>query len=278
MFCRYCGKKIIDDSVFCPYCGKSLHEQDIESVPTIIETTTEKTNDIVNIEDYAHYKKRANEIASHSLQKVTKTICYIALAVFLFFNIKMAPMYGWAKIFFYVGAAAIAISVVVFFNKKVLTGEVKRHYIAFLILALITIISSISLRIVYEAKVDYVENQMPSSGQILISLSEKTEYYNSTGTGVIRNPSTNIRIGDKWYDRGDIIPVVLNKNYSLRVGAGGSGSGGYTDSSITFSKSLFSNGQYKLSKTVYITSGSASMAEVDLTFKRFCTFWEVIFY
>ena len=25
MFCRYCGKPIVEDSEFCTYCGKSLY-------------------------------------------------------------------------------------------------------------------------------------------------------------------------------------------------------------------------------------------------------------
>ena len=109
-------------------------------------------------------------------------------------------------------------------------------------------------------------------------LSEKTEYYNDTGIGTLRNPSTHIRIGNKRYEGGDKIPVLLNKEYSLRVGSGGSGSGGYIDSSITFSKSSFLNGKYTITKEVYITSGPASMAEVNLIFKRYCTFWEVVLY
>lgn len=278
MFCRFCGKQIIEDSVFCPYCGKSLDEKEKTTTSVKKEIPVIQTSSTDNSADYEHYKKRANNIASYSLQKVTKIICYIALAVFLIFNIKMAPMYGWAKFFFYVGAAAIAIGLIVLFNKKVLTCDSKRQFIVCFCLALFIIMSSIGLRIVYESKVDYVENQIPANGQILVSLSKKTQYYNSTGTGVIRNPSTNIKIGEKWYDSGDTIPVELNKSYSLRVGAGGSGIGGYTDGSITFSKNSFSNGKYQLSKSVYFSGVTASMAEVNLTFTRFCTFWEVVLY
>lgn len=282
MFCRYCGKQIIDDSTFCPFCGKLLDETKETRLAIKRDSSLEKTCDHMGKSDYAYYKKRANSIASYPLQKTTQIVCYIALAVFLFFNIKMAPMYGWAKFFCYLGTAAIAIGVIVLFNKKVFIGESKKAYMLCLVLAVITIIASISLRIIYESKVDYVERQIPSDGHIYLTFSEETEYYNSTGTGVINNPSTNIRIGEKWYKSGDIISVDLSKNYSLRVKVSGGVIGalvsGYTDGMVVFRSKLFPNGKYNLSKTIYFLSGPASMAEVDLTFKRFCTFWEVIFY
>lgn len=34
MFCRFCGKKIVDNSLFCPYCGKSLALQSEDEVVT----------------------------------------------------------------------------------------------------------------------------------------------------------------------------------------------------------------------------------------------------
>ena len=33
MFCRYCGKKIPDDSIFCPKCGRSLAKSDTQEAP-----------------------------------------------------------------------------------------------------------------------------------------------------------------------------------------------------------------------------------------------------
>ena len=63
----------------------------------------------------------------------------------------------------------------------------------------------------------------------------------------------------------------------MRVGAGGSEGSDYIDTSITFTNTSFKNGQYTVTKEVRITSGPASMAEVQLIFNRYCTFWEVIF-
>lgn len=278
MFCRYCGKQIPEDSEFCSGCGKPLGEVQKTNGTIKSNVLTENTVPVFDDENYAYYKKKANNIASYSLQKMTKVVCYIALGVFLFFNIEMAPMYGWAKVFCYLITAAIAIGIVVLFNKKVLTGESKKLYTVFLLFSIAIIISSIGLRIVYESKVDYVKKQIPSYGDILITLSEETEYYNSTGIGSIRNPSTSIKIGDEWYESGDVIPITLNKNYFLRVGASGLGSGGYTDGTLTITKSSLANGKYSLSKNVCMRSDPDLMAEVTITFTRYCTFWEVVFY
>lgn len=276
MFCRFCGKEVKDDSKFCPYCGKP---QGVAA--NIVNNTKEgiiAKGPEQSERNYTYYKKKADNMASYTLMKITKIMSYIALGVFLFFSIKMSPMYGWAKFFCYLLMAGIAISLLMLFNKKVFTGESKKLYHLSLFISVFAIVFSVGLRIVYEAKVDYVKQQMPSSGEILFSMSEKTEYYSNTGTGTIRNPKTVIRIGDKWYDSGDIIPIRLNESYSLRVGSGGSGSGGYTDGTLVISKSSLSNGKYTIRKEVNILSGPASMAEVTISFSRYCTFWEVIFY
>lgn len=269
MFCRFCGKSILEDSIFCPFCGKAVEE---------VNPRDNNVNPELKFSDEEYYKRKASQQAGELLISKTKIICYIALGVFLLFNIKMAPSYGLLKFLCYVITSGIAIGLVTLFRKKVLTGKKKILYIITLFVSIIVILGSISLRIVYESKVDSVTTKIPSSGEIVLLLSEKTEFYNDTGTGMIRNPSTSVRIGDKWYEGGDKIPVLLNKEYSLRVGSGGSGSGGYIDSSITFRKSSFMNGEYIITKDVYITSGPASMAEVNLIFKRYCTFWEVVLY
>lgn len=275
MFCRFCGKSIEGDSVFCPYCGKPLEEnavkpEKIVSQPTMTDTT-------FNVRDDAYYLSQASKIAGSTLISITKIICYVALATFLFLNIKMAPSYGIIKTAIYVITAAIAIGLVVLFNKKVFSGKSKTKFKIVLIASVIVIVVSVGLRIVYETKVDSVTAQFPTSGSVKVIMTTHTDYYNDTGTGSIRNPSTNIRIGEKWYDSGAVIEVALNQKYSMRVGAGGSGSGGYIDTSITFTNSSFKNGRYTVTKEVRITSGPASIAEVQLTFKRYCTFWEVIF-
>lgn len=181
------------------------------------------------------------------------------------------------KMQIYVITAAIAICLVVLFNKKVLAGKSKAKYTFVLVASIIVIIFSVGLRIVYETKVDSVTAQFPLSGSVKVIMTTHTDYYNATGVGFVRNPSTNIWISEKRYDSGSIIEVDLNQKYSMRVGAGGSEGSDYIDTSITFTNTSFKNGQYTVTKEVRITSGPASMAEVQLIFNRYCTFWEVIF-
>lgn len=276
MFCRFCGKSIVDDSVFCPCCGKRLEENAPEPEKTNLQPTV--TDTAFNVRDDAYYFSQASKIAGSTLISATKIICYAALAVFLFLNIKMAPSYGAIQVVIYVITAAIAIGLVVLFNKKVFVGNSKTKFKGVLIISVIVIVVSVGLRIVYEAKVDSVTAQIPTSGSIRVIMTEHTDYYNDTGTGTVINPSTDIRIGEKWYfDSGVVIEVTLDQRYSMRVGASGSGNGGYTDTDITFRNSSFENGQYTVTEEIEIASDPASIAEVQLTFKRYCTFWEVIF-
>ena len=93
MFCRYCGKTIADDSDFCSYCGKSLGTGNLASKPA-----------------EASQKKKPEKTYDYTtLDFFMTALCYIALGVFLFFNIKMAPFYGIWKDIAYVVEAAIAI-------------------------------------------------------------------------------------------------------------------------------------------------------------------------
>lgn len=275
MFCRFCGKNIEDDSLFCTYCGKPLEGNYAEPEGTISQPTL--TTSPADIRDETYYLYQASKIAGSTLISITKIVCYVALAVFLFLNIKMAPSYGITKTVIYVITSAIAIGLVVLFNKKVLSGKSKAKYTFALIVSIIVIVVSAALRIVYESKVDSVTAQFPTTGSVKVTLSAHTNYFNATGIGSIRNPSTTIRIGEKSYESGAVIEVYLNEKYSMRVGAGGSGSRGYLDTNITFTNSSFKTGKYTVTKEVWFTSGPASMAKVQLTFERYCTFWEVIF-
>ena len=268
MYCRFCGKHIIEDSNFCPYCGKVVGEIDLIDSTYDIEK---------NYFDEQYYKRKVSQTASVGLVSSTKIICYVALFVFLIFNIKMSPSYGWVKIAFYITTSAITIGLVTIVQKKVFISNRKTLYIIVLITSVMVIVTSISLRIIYEMKVDAVRTQIPSSGEIVLSLLEETEYFNDTGLGIIRNPNTSIRLYGKWYKNGDKIPVQLNKEYFLRVSSGGTEYGGYKDVFITFKKSSFTKGKYEINKVVPLTDDATIIAEVNLVFERYCAFWEVVF-
>lgn len=274
MFCRYCGKNIKEDSEFCPFCGQKLST----AINTPVTTSTYQEPATSPVKSDEYYIKEAEKLASSSLQSACKFFCYTALAVFLFFNLKMAPFYGTAQIVAYIVMAAVAICLVMLFNKKILPGRSKSAYSAVLWLSIIVIAASVGLRVVYESKVDAAESDFSSSSSVYVTMTLHTDYFNATGTGTIRNPSSHIKIGDAWHDSGDSFEVALNKQYDMRVGSGGSGSGGYIDTTIKFMPSSFKDGKYVITKEVRITSGPASLAEVTATFRRFCPFWDVIFH
>ena len=165
---------------------------------------------------------------------------------------------------------------IILFKKKVLAGESKTKYCISLIISLMVIILSVGLRITYESKIDATVSDFSNTGRLQLNLNMDTDYYSYVSAGTIRNPSTNIKIGDLWYDSGDTILVDLNKSYPIRIGCGYSGSGGYIDESIVFSKDLFRNAKCSMNRRVNI--GSSEYAIVEILFSRVCSFWEVIFY
>ena len=93
MFCRYCGKSIADDSDFCTYCGKALHSGTGSPLPA------EKTE-----KDKTGHKYHYNRLDFFMM-----ALCYLALGIFLFLNVKMAPFYGGWKFLAYILEAVLAI-------------------------------------------------------------------------------------------------------------------------------------------------------------------------
>ena len=65
LFCRFCGKQIVDDSVFCPYCGKSLDEKEKEASQIKKEIPIIRVGSTTKGTDYDNYKKRANSFSTH---------------------------------------------------------------------------------------------------------------------------------------------------------------------------------------------------------------------
>ena len=259
MFCRYCGKSIAEDSDFCTYCGKHISDE-TNSANTLLEEN--------------HGNNKANIpsgfFAKH-LSLIVMALCYIALGTFLFFNIKMAPFYGWWKFLAYVVETAIAIYLTLLTKNKI--SECKSFTIKILsiIFSIFIILSSVTLRIVYEAKVDVAEKDIPSYGTILVDVSRDTDYY-SYASGVVYDPSTSIKINGA----NDPAKITLGRSTDLEITVKGNHTSGSTSDTITLYASDFVNGKYSITKTVYVGSGISATVEVKL--RRYCTFWEVIFY
>lgn len=283
MYCRFCGKEILDDSQFCPYCGgmlASAPNQDREKRAAIHDYPTSTTEEDATPQKHneEYYRNQAKKTAGYQLMDAAKYLCYTALGVFLFLNIKMSPSYGWMKFLAYVVMAGIAILCVWGFNKVYLVNQTKIIYTATIGISIFVILASIGLRLIYETKVDQATADIPSAGNVLLTMTENAEYYSYTGEGYVTDPGTTVILNDSSLSSGDRFRVVLGKKYPLRVGAHHNTGHAYMDTSISFDAADLHNGPYKISKEVFFKSGNASSAVVTLTFERCCTFWEVIFY
>ncbi len=266
VYCKFCGTNILNDSINCPNCGNSAN----------IDLTKNETTSMF---DGNNYNKKTPQISYDNLESFSLKMSFISLIVFLFFNIKMAPSYGIKKLFFYIITAFVTICLV--FAIGAFLIKMKKQVLHYLniFLSFLLIASCVSLRIMYESKIDLVKEQIPTTGEVLIQYTEKTDYYNSYGEGSIQNPSTKIKIGDKWHYAMDKFLITLNNSYTFRVETGGGSKKGYFDGIITFEKSLFTQGKYIVPMRVKLNNSPlGDFAEMYLTFERCCTFWEVIFH
>ena len=259
MFCRYCGKAIADDSDFCTYCGKPLFEK-LNNI-----STEEKTRNIS-----ASYKAKSN-FFTNNISLLVKAFCYIALGVFLFFNIKMAPFYSGWKLLAYIAEGTIAIVLTVLTKRKIADSSYMSIKMISLTFSILVILSSITLRIVYDAKVDMVEKDIPSSGTILVDVGYDTDYY-SYITGVVYDPNTSVEINGA----NDDAKITFGQPTKLEITVKGNQQKDSISDIITLHPSDFVNGKYTITKHLYLDGGPS--ASVDVKLRRYCTFWEVIFY
>lgn len=259
MFCRYCGKSIAEDSDFCTYCGRFISNNPNDMTPPAKETPRIKRVSV------------SNSFFAEHLPLIVRTLCYIALGTFLFFNIKMAPFYGWWKFLAYVIEAAIAIYLTVLAKSKIAESNSFKLKLLSAIFSTLIILSSVTLRIVYESKVDMAEKDIPRSGTILVDISHDTDYYSYTG-GLVSDPSTSIRVNGA----SDPAKITLGQPTKLNIKVKGNLNAGTTSDTITLHNSDFTNGTYLITKRVYLDGGIS--ATIKITLRRYCTFWEVIFY
>ena len=259
MFCRYCGKAIAEDSDFCTYCGRFI---------------SDNSNIAVSLEKKKPCNKQASALSgffAEHLPLIVRTSCYIALGTFLFFNMKMAPFYGGWKFLAYVVEAAVAIYLTVLTKERISESNSFRLKVLSVVFSVFVILSSVTLRIVYESKVDVVEKDIPRSGTILVDISRDTDYY-SYAAGLVSDPSTSININGA----SDPAKVTLGQPTKLDIKVKGNHKTGTTSDTITLYAPDFADGTYSITKRVYLDGGIS--ATVKVTLRRFCTFWEVIFY
>ena len=258
MFCRFCGEEIPIDSEFCQFCGRNLG-------------TYLSGDDKPIINERAHSKG----MNLNKLSKISSIFFYVGIVAFLLLFIKMAPGIGSIKFLSYMIGAATTIALAVLIN-RIKNGKATRNrQLIALVFGLLLLIPSIGLRIVYECKVDAVTADIPISGKVYLSMTTNEEFFSYISDGYVENPSSNIRIGDKWLEGSATFEVELNKKYEMRVTTGYSGNHNYTDTQIIFTASKL-NGGYTVVKKVSLDK--MEYAEVTISFERVCSFWDVIFH
>ena len=260
MFCRFCGKKLQDDSDFCPYCGKNQSTQMVS--PT-----------------YQPEKARAfkNDISIRTLETIASIVFYVGIVVFLILLFKMAPGIGNETVLSYLITIILSIIIHKIRDKK----YTKKRQILAILFGLLLLIPSIALRIVYEAKVDSVTSNIPSSGTVCVQVKLDEEFFSYYYEGIVRDPYSYITVDGRKYDDTTEFRIDMGEKYTVQIGAGYAGRRGVASSSasgkttdtITLSPSNLRNG-YTIKEQININDGYAN---VTVKLFRVCTFWEVIF-
>ena len=243
MFCRYCGQSIAEDSVFCSYCGKNICDN-----ANNVGASTE------------HKKVKSNSLSDFFIE-------YLPLIVRTLF-------YGWWKFLIYVVEAVFAVCLTALTKSKISECKSLKLKILSIIVSTFIILSSITLRIVYEVKVDIAEKDLPSYGTVLVEISYDTDYYTDYSYigGVVYDPSTSIKVNGA----SDHAKITLGQTSDLEIKVNGNHESGAASDTINLHSNDFVNGTYSITKTVNVGGGISAAVEVKL--RRYCTFFEVIFY
>ena len=254
MYCRFCGNSIANDSDFCTYCGRLLGTS--STAPKMAETA-------IPIKPQKRYHHTKTDL-------FMMAFCYLALGVFLFLNIKMAPFYGWLKFLAYIVEAAVAIFLTWFTKEKLEGFCTHKIKICSIVLSILVIISSVGLRIVYENKVEIAEADIPKSGTVLVSIRRDVEHSSYAG-GWIRDPETTIKVNGQ----SGKAEITFGEPFTLEINTSGSNLRDSSKETLTLNSSHFKKGTYQFTRTLRL--GYINV-KVDITMKRICTFWDVIFY
>lgn len=261
MYCRFCGSEIKDDSIFCSFCGKSLNQ----------------TNG--NIRKHKRKLLSTESFFSKLSTETTSNMLYISLCVFWILWWKMAPSIGLYHFIFFISGVALTIFLTVLVEKWRKKCHVSKSNLIVIICCLVLLIPSISLRIVYEAKVDDVNADIPSSGQVYVKLDIDDDYYTYGNPRLIDDPTVSVKIGDNLRDGNhisNIFKVELNKKYTAIIGVENREGSGSSNKIVEFTSNNLKNGY--LLNVGDINMGWGTIADITVRFERICLFWEVIFY
>lgn len=266
MFCRFCGKQLPDDSVFCSYCGKQL-----DSTVTLNTTCSEP--------------KQQNTVNIYALSKITSIVFYVSMIVFGVLFWRMAPIVKDSQLLGYVIGIAVMICLAICVHKIRNGKQTAERQIVALAFGLMLLISSVGIRILYEAKVDHVTESIPQSGTVHLEIDMNEEFFDDScffGAGYVVNPTSSLLIDGVRYEDSSVLTVQLNKPYTVtivveyerRSNTENSADRGSVEKEITFTAEELKGGQ-TIKENVDIDD---LRAEVTIDLVRVCSFWEVVLY
>ena len=253
MYCKYCGRSITIDSTFCPYCGKLLGQPQARSNQNIFTS---------------------DRGISQTFKKSVFVLSIITLIVFLVLLWKMVPNIVSGKTLSYIIVAAIAFVLFYIFSHFYDNSESKFFFYFAAIVAALILVSSVGLRIVYEAKVDAYIADVPTDGKVVLKIKTTTNYYSYLNSGVIQNPRTSVYIDGKDLKSGSTFTAYLNKTYPMTIHSGYRETYGNKKTDITFSKNSISG--KSLEERIVLNTNEYAI--VNLSFSREGEFWDVIRY
>lgn len=152
-------------------------------------------------------------------------------------------------------------------------------YMAAFIVSICMLLSIVTLRIVYEAKIDGATAHIPEDGMVTLRISIGQQLYDADGEKYASQERAVIKIEDKTYFDGDCIRVNLQEEYPIRVIYMESDVNGELEDTITFTGEDIYN-TYTIMKKVEIAEPETEgeYAVVVIRFEYGMEFWDVIFY
>ncbi len=203
MFCRFCGKEISDDSTFCAFCGKRLGK----SYPSRV---SEHVNDDIEEKLRSQEDKRPSNSNSKTNAGFHDICFFLSLGLYVLFFVlyKEVDPYAWLGNYFcYVIVIIVGIALFLIIQ---LHADTNTKSILALLIPVLLVSSVLSLKHIYNSKLDSVLASPPQVGYSYVSVNIKDTYYNSTGEGHVKDPYIDLRF-DGQPVRNGIVNVPLEK-------------------------------------------------------------------
>ena len=264
MFCRFCGKNIADNSSFCRFCGKKLIDE------------TYKSTDIKTHSTLHNLYKNAFAFLHKNISSIVKIFSYAALVVYLLLNMLMAPFYGFAKSLAYLISAIVAVLLTIFTKRIIAKCDSLKIKLLSILSSSLIIIFSLILSSMYIIKVNDFVNDFSGVEKIIVDTSHNVKYYSKYNPTIIyeNNEHANIKLDGKNTSKTNTF--FLEKPMNLELECIVNGTKNTLNDTIIFYPYNFENGEYTVIKSIDIDYNLS--ATVEITFKRICSFWDVIFY